>query len=62
MDNNSKNIKFLRRVDYTDYLADQTVPSGGGDVTNVPITTGLTAYEVEIDGRRVVLLGYDTQN
>lgn len=55
-------IKFIRRVDYTDYVADQSIGAGGGTVNNVPTVIGLTAYEVEIEGRRVVLLGYDTQS
>ena len=58
-------MEFIRKVDYTDYLADQTVTigSGGGSdiVEDVPTVVGLKAYEFLIEGRRVVLLGYDTQ-
>ena len=64
-----ENVKFLRRVNIDDYAGTQTVSitigSDGGtdtdDVTNVPKQGG-TAYEFEIEGRRVVFIGYETQN
>ena len=56
--------KFLRRVNINDYYGTQTVTigSGGGsdDIENVPVITG-TAYEFEIEGKRVVFIGYETR-
>lgn len=54
-------MKLLRRVDYTDYVADQAIGSDGGTVTDVPITPS-EALEIEIEGKRYVLLAYATQN
>lgn len=61
--------KFIRRVNIDDYMGIQTVSitigSGGGtdsdDVENVPLVAG-TAYEFEIEGKRVVFIGYETQS
>lgn len=61
--------KFLRRVDIDDYMGTQvvsiTLGDAGGtdtdDVENVPLVAG-TAYEFEIEGKRVVFIGYETQN
>lgn len=55
-------MKFIKRLDYTDYIADQTVTigSGGGSdtVEDVPLEP-TEAIEVELDdGRVVVLLAY----
>lgn len=59
-------IKFIRRVDTTKYLEDQTVTigSGGGSdsVENLLIGGDLEAYEFEIEGKRFVLLGYPTKD
>lgn len=61
MDNDIKKLKFLRRVDYADFIADQTVAIGAGggsvDVTDIPVTPN-EALEVEIEGRRYILLAY----
>lgn len=64
-----ENAKFIRRVDVTDYMGTQsvsiTIGAGGGtdtdDVENVPLVAG-TAYEFDIEGRRVVFIGYETQS
>lgn len=60
-----ENAKFIRRVNRDDYMGDQTVTIGAGggtyDVENVPLQAG-TAYEFEIEGKRVVFIGYETQN
>ena len=64
-----ENAKFLRRVDIDDYYGTNTVsisiPSGGGtdthDVENIPLVAG-TAYEFEIEGKRIVFIGYETRS
>lgn len=60
-----ENAKFIRRVNRDDYMGTQTVTIGVGggsdDVDNVPLQAGV-AYEFEIEGRRVVFIGYETQN
>lgn len=61
--------KFIRRVNINDYMGTQTVSitigAGGGsdtdDVENVPLIAG-TAYEFEIEGKRVVFIGYETKS
>ena len=59
-----ENAKFIRRVNIDDYMGTQTVtiPDGGGndDVENVPVIAG-TAYEFEIEGKRIVFIGYETR-
>lgn len=61
-----QNITFLRRADPASYLENQTVtiPTGGGTDTieNLLIGTDLLAYECEIEGKRVVLLGFEAKN
>lgn len=63
---NINSPKFIRRVDPTVYLEDQTISigSGGGTDTieNLLIGDELNAYEFEIEGRRIVLLGFETKN
>lgn len=58
-------IKPLRKVDETDYIEDQTVTIGAGggsdDVTDVPKTPDI-ALEFEWEGRRYVLLAYETKS
>lgn len=62
-------IKFLRRLAYSDYIANQqvsiTIGTGGGTdtdtVENIPKVPA-TALEVEIEGKRYVLLAYETTN
>lgn len=54
-------MKFLRRVNYESYIDNQTIGDGGGTVTDVPKEPSV-ALEVEIEGKRYVLLGYETQN
>ena len=62
-------IKVIRRVDKTDYLENQTVSitigAGGGTdtdtVENLP-KNPTEALEVEWEGRRYVLLAYETKN
>lgn len=59
-------MKFIRRTNQTDYIADQTVSItlGAGGGTDTDIVEGVplipdTAIEVELDdGNVVVLLGY----
>lgn len=58
--------KFIRRVNIDNYVEDHvvsiTIGAGGGTATdtveNVPLAKG-TAYEFEIEGRRVVFIGYE---
>ena len=61
-----KELKFLRRVDQTDYLEDQTVTigSGGGSdtVENLPISTDVVAIEVDVEGVRYVVLAHPTKS
>ena len=54
-------MKFLRRVNKEDYITDQTIGVGGGTVTDVPDEPS-EAIEVEIEGRRYVILAYETKN
>lgn len=64
-----ENIKFIGFTDYTDYIADQTVnisipsvPNTDSDtITDVPLEPD-TAIEVEFEGRRFVLLGYEKKS
>lgn len=61
--------KFIRRVNINNYMGTQTISitlgtDGGTDtdeVENVPLVAG-TAYEFEIEGKRVVFIGYETQS
>lgn len=57
-------VKFLRRVDPSDYLEDQTVSIGGGsdDVENLLIGSDLLGFECEIEGERVIFLGFKKKN
>ena len=59
-----ENAKFLRRVNIDDYFGTQTVTigdSGGSyNVENIPVIAG-TAYEFEIEGKRIVFIGYETR-
>ena len=61
MDNNKQELTFTRRVDYSDYVADQTVTigSGGGSdvVESVPLAPS-EALEIEINGETYVILAY----
>lgn len=60
--------KFIRTVDINNFVEDHevsiTIGSGGGTATdtveNVPLSKG-KAYEFEIEGRRVVFIGYDAK-
>lgn len=65
LNHSMENAKFIRRANITDYAGDQTVTigSGGGSdtVENVPLQQGV-AYEFEIEGKRVVFIGYDREN
>lgn len=54
-----ENIKYIRRKNISNYLETQTVPVGGGDVDNLLKGANLSAYEVEIEGKRVVLVGFE---
>jgi len=63
--------KFLRRVNIDDYFGTNqvsiTIGEGGGtdtyDVENIPLeTVAGTAYEFEIEGKRIVFIGYETRN
>ena len=58
-------MKFLRRQNRNDYIADQdvTIGVGGGTdtVENVPLQPD-AALEVEIEGRRYVLLAYEPKD
>lgn len=57
-----ENAKYLGRVAHTPYLEDKTVSIGAGGgsdtVENVP-KVPTAAYEFEIDGKRIVFLGYE---
>lgn len=62
----NKSFKFIRRVNASQYVADQTVSisigaDGGTDtdvIENVPIAPD-TAFEIELDdGSVIVILGY----
>jgi len=63
---NQQNITFTRRVPVADYLEDQTVTigdSGGSDtIENLLKGSDLIAYECELEGRRVVLLGFESKS
>lgn len=65
-DVNASSPKFIRRVDPSVYIENQTVNigSGGGSdtVENLLIGDELLAYEFEIEGQRIVLLGFETKN
>lgn len=52
-------IKFIRRKNIADYIEDQVIGAGGGTVSDVLIGANLSAYEVEIEGKRVVLVGFE---
>lgn len=64
-----ENAKFIRRVNTGDYVGTNTVSItigvGGGtdtyDVENVPLQAG-QAYEFEIEGKRVIFIGYPREN
>lgn len=64
LNRNMENAKFIRRVDVTNYMGDQTVSIGAGGgsdtVENVPLQAG-TAYEFDIEGKRVVFIGYEIE-
>lgn len=59
-------LKFIRRKNIADYLEDQsvTIGAGGGSdtVENLLIGTDMAAYEVEIEGKRVVLVGFEPKD
>lgn len=63
-------IKFLRRVNKADYLENQiiniTIGAGGGSdsdtVENLLKGADLEAYEFEIEGKRFVLLGFESKS
>ena len=65
-----QNVTFIRRVGAADYLENQTISvtigSGGGSDTdiieNLLRGTDLIAYECEIEGKRVVLLGFESKS
>ena len=58
-------MKFIKRVDQTQYIEDKTdsVGSGGGTVQieDVPKAPD-TALEVEIEGKRYVVLAYERKS
>lgn len=60
-----QNIEFIRRVDPSSYLEDQVVSIGAGGgsdtIENLLIGTDLKGYEVMIEGKRVVLLGFESK-
>lgn len=59
-----ENAKFLRRVNIDDYYGDQTVTIGASSDTieNIPLETSIpAAYEFEIEGKRIVFIGYETK-
>lgn len=62
----SDSMKFIRRADTSKYLEIQTVTigSGGGsyDVTNLLKGDDLEAFEFEVEGRRFVLLGFESKD
>jgi len=66
----AQQITFLRRVDVADYLEDQSVSitiggDGGTDtdtIENLLKGADLIAYECELEGRRVVLLGFESKS
>ncbi len=57
-------LKFIRRGKTTDYLSDQAFSVAGASVTveDMLIGADLQAYEFELEGKRVVLLGYEAKN
>ena len=59
-------LNFLRRVNKTDYLEDQTVTiggSGGSDtIEDLPISADVVALEVEVEGTRYVVLAHPTKS
>lgn len=57
MDNDGKKLKFIRRLGYASYVADQVIGDSGGTVTDVP-KTPTDALEVELDGQTYVLLAF----
>lgn len=67
---NQQNITFTRRVPVSDYLENQdisiTIGAGGGTdtdtVENLLKSSDLIAYECEIEGKRVVLLGFESKS
>lgn len=50
-------IKFIRRKNIADYIEDQVI--AGGTVEDLLKGDKLSAYEVEIEGKRVVLVGFE---
>ena len=56
-------IKFIRRKNIADYTENQsvTIGAGGGSdtVENLLKGSNLSAYEVDIEGKRVVLVGFE---
>ena len=57
MDNNKQKLNFVRRLDYSDYVADQAIGAGGGTVTDVPLTP-TDALEIDFNGQTYVVLAY----
>lgn len=57
-------MKFIRRKNIGDYLEDQEIDTSGStaDVLNVLRGSELEAYEVEIEGKRVVLVGFEPKD
>ena len=58
-------MRFIRRVTPSDYLETRNFTDSGGDnvnVTELPIASDIEALEVEIEGRRYVLLAYETKS
>jgi len=58
-------MEFIRRVTKEDYISDQTVTIGVGggsdtveDIPNIPSE----ALEIEIEGKRYVILAYETKS
>lgn len=62
MDNDSKKLTFIRRANAATYLENQTVSIGAGggsvDVTNLLKGDDVEAFEFELDGERLILLGF----
>lgn len=60
---NPQTITFLRRTDISNYLEDQTVAigsEGGTDsVDNLLKGSELQAYECELEGKRIILIGFE---
>lgn len=57
-------VTFIKRVNKNNYLEDQTVStsSSSATITDLLIGDDLEAFEFEIEGRRFILLGYESKD